>query len=341
MNLDDLSDFPRIDTSGLLFEIQSMPNQLATAWEMAKYLPIPELITPKIIVLSGMGGLAASSDLLATYVKHTCTVPMFDLQDYEIPEWAKGKDTLFIAFSHKGNITETISLIEHATTNKCSIILISSEDTISKVAYERQIPIWHFDHQGEPNSAIGYSFAYSLALCERINVIPPQSLFLSSAVTAVEHMKERIDIHVPVKNNSAKRLAGQMMNRWISIIGSSYLTPVAKRWKNQINIMAKAWAQHDALTPNTNKLIARNENTQDILLKTMVIFLKSAFDDILDEEQVVSIRNELIRAGINTDAIVFKESHPLSERWTSILFGDYLAYYLAIAYQTDPNFNVT
>ncbi len=43
-----------------------------------------------------------------------------------------------------------------------------------------------------------------------------------------------------------------------------------------------------------------------------------------------------MRAGINTELMEFHEANPLTEIWTSLLFGDFLSYYLAIAYQVDP-----
>jgi glucose/mannose-6-phosphate isomerase len=40
--------------------------------------------------------------------------------------------------------------------------------------------------------------------------------------------------------------------------------------------------------------------------------------------------------GLNTDGYDAKGDNPLAQMWTAIHFGDYLAFYLAIAYQVDP-----
>lgn len=63
----------------------------------------------------------------------------------------------------------------------------------------------------------------------------------------MEKMIRFIDINVPIKQNSAKRAAGQMLNRWMTIVGADHLTPVARRIKPQINKLAKAWAQFECL----------------------------------------------------------------------------------------------
>ena len=55
--------------------------------------------------------------------------------------------------------------------------------------------------------------------------------------------REQIEVNVPVCKNPAKRMAGQFLNRWITLFGSGYMAGVAERWKSQINENAKAWAQ--------------------------------------------------------------------------------------------------
>ena len=39
---------------------------------------------------------------------------------------------------------------------------------------------------------------------------------------------------------------------------------------------------------------------------------------------------------MNTDYIDARGNMPLAHIWTSILFGDYMAYYLAMGYGVDP-----
>jgi glucose/mannose-6-phosphate isomerase len=40
--------------------------------------------------------------------------------------------------------------------------------------------------------------------------------------------------------------------------------------------------------------------------------------------------------GIGTDFIDARGDTPLAHLWTTLLLGDYIAYYLAMAYQIDP-----
>ena len=40
--------------------------------------------------------------------------------------------------------------------------------------------------------------------------------------------------------------------------------------------------------------------------------------------------------GVNTDSVDATGDTPLAHQWTALLFGDYVAFYLAMAYEIDP-----
>jgi glucose/mannose-6-phosphate isomerase len=47
-------------------------------------------------------------------------------------------------------------------------------------------------------------------------------------------------------------------------------------------------------------------------------------------------RQGFMLEGLNADVYEAKGGNPLAQMWTALHFGDYMAYYLAIAYQIDP-----
>ena len=46
--------------------------------------------------------------------------------------------------------------------------------------------------------------------------------------------------------------------------------------------------------------------------------------------------SEFMLAGICTDKIIMPKDSILAEMWKMILLGDFVSYYLAMAYQIDP-----
>jgi len=73
----------------------------------------------------------------------------------------------------------------------------------------------------------------------------------------------------------------------------------------------------------------------------MVVFLKSNLNDINIEKLVDLAKEELMCNGIGTDVYTTRGETFFSQVWNTILFGDYLAYYLSIAYECDPSKTLT
>jgi glucose/mannose-6-phosphate isomerase len=336
MDLDNFAVFKEIDRSNMHAELQALPDQLKDAWEIGLGYSNPPFKKINSLVIAGMGGSAMGADLLASYVTPICPIPIIVLRDYCLPNWAKGSDVLVVTSSHSGNTEETLSVYQQAFENKCSQLAITTGGNLAKRAQENSLPLWTFTHAGQPRAAVGYSFGLLLALVVKLGLIPWQDELLDSAVKAMKTLRRSIDVEIPGKKNPAKRMAGQLLNRFVTIIGSDYLAPVARRYKTQINELAKAWAQFEFLPEADHNTLAGIERSEDVLSKIIVMFLSASSDHPRNQLRTRLTREEFMRAGINTDVLEFREINPLSEIWTCVLFGDFLAYYLAIANQIDP-----
>jgi len=336
MDLDNLAKYQEIDRSNMLAELQGLPGQLKDAWNLGLSYSLPINNRISSLIIAGMGGSAMGADLLASYVAPICPIPILTLRDYRLPAWVHGPDSLVVASSHSGNTEETLSVFQQALENKCNLMVISTGGKLAKKAQENSLPLWTFTHHGQPRAAVGYSFGLLLALAVKLNLLPDQGVFVDSAVKAMQKMQESIDLNVPIKKNIAKRMAGQLMNHWITVIGSDFLSPIARRYKTQINELAKAWAQFEFLPETDHNTLAGIEESEEVLSKMFVLFLSASSDHPRNQLRTRLTREEFMRAGINTDVLEFKEVDPLAEIWSSLIFGDYLSYYLAIAYQIDP-----
>ena len=127
------------------------------------------------------------------------------------------------------------------------------------------------------------------------------------------------------------------MGRWVTIMGSGLLSTVARRWKGQINEVAKAGANFEFLPEANHNTLAGTENPQETLnAHTMTIFLCARSDHPRNHLRSDLTRKAFMLEGLNTDFIEARGDTPLAHIWTTILFGDYMAYYLAMAYGVDP-----
>lgn len=338
MNLDDLSLLSQIDSQNMLAEIDSLPEQLAAAWSLGQSLPLPSTAAPiERIVLSGMGGSAIGADLLAAYAAETCPVPVIVHRDYGLPAFASGPGTLVVASSHSGNTEETLDSFQDALQRGCAALAIATGGELAKQAKSAGIPLWQFAHRGQPRAAVGYSFGLLLALFNRLGLIPDPSADLAGAVEAMRAQQANLRAEIPAALNPAKRYAGQLVGRWVTVFGAGALAPVARRWKTQINELAKAPANFEFLPEADHNALAGLANPADLLQsRTLAMFLLSPSDHPRNRLRSELTRQVFMLEGSNTDFYMAKGNSTLAHLWTTLHFGDYLAYYLAIAYQTDP-----
>ena len=81
MNLDDFARFNEIDLEDMLSQIDELPDQLLTAWEIGLDSSLPSWSGISNVLIAGMGGSAIGADLLAAYASPIGSVPIFVHRD--------------------------------------------------------------------------------------------------------------------------------------------------------------------------------------------------------------------------------------------------------------------
>ncbi len=170
MNLDDLDRFKQLDTLNMLGEIDNLPDQLGFAYQLGLKHELPEWKDIRQVVIAGMGGSAIGADLLASYSASLAPLPVSVHRDYGLPLFARGAETLVICSSHSGNTEETLDAFEAARQAECRIIVVSTGGELAKRATENNIPVWTFEHSGQPRAAVGFSFGLLLAMFQSIGI---------------------------------------------------------------------------------------------------------------------------------------------------------------------------
>ena len=346
--LDDDTSFAAIDPQQMISHIDGLPDQLKTAWELGDRLELPTRSAVRQVLVAGMGGSAIAADLLAAYVASTSKVPIVVWRDYDLPAWASGAETLVIASSHSGNTEETLSAFQQAVERGCSCLALTTGGKLESAANQAGTGLWKFEHHGQPRSAVGLSFGLLLKIFSRLEFIPDPISELDLAVQAMHNQQNYLRTSVPAAQNPAKRLAGQMIGRIVTVFGSGLLAPVARRWKTQINELAKAWAQFEELPEADHNTLAAICEPENVLASMMTLFLQIPADHPRNRMRSDLTRKVFMLEGLNTDVVQvrnwfqpasetkFGGDSPLAQQWTCLHLGDYVAYYLAMAYGIDP-----
>jgi glucose/mannose-6-phosphate isomerase len=131
-------------------------------------------------------------------------------------------------------------------------------------------------------------------------------------------------------------MAGQMLNRWVSVFGAEMLAPVARRWKGQISEVAKAWGQFEEIPEADHNTLAGIYHPESNLSNMVAIFLRAPTYHPKNSLRINLTKKTFMLQGIGTDFIDAAGATRLANQWTCLHYGDYVAYYLAMAYQENP-----
>jgi glucose/mannose-6-phosphate isomerase len=336
MNLDDPTQFEILDQQRMLSHIDGLPKQLQSAWSLGMSQPLPQMSEIRSVVICGMGGSAIGADLLSAYLLDKAEIPIFVNRDYGLPAFAKDRETLVILSSHSGNTEETLSAFEEACKRNCQMLGITTGGKLQKIMIQAGLPLWQFHHQGQPRAAVGFSFGLLLALFARLGLVSDPTLDIEDAITTMNGIAVKLKVDVAVKDNAAKRMAGQMVGRVVTIFASGFMSPVARRWKCQINELAKAAANFEILPEADHNTVAGIYNPESPLSQEIRIFLQSDLDYSRNQKRSEVTKQIMMVEGLNTDFVIAQGKTKLAQMWSTLLFGDYTAYYLAMAYDMDP-----
>ncbi len=337
MNLDDDGARRALDPHDMLHDVDTLPDQLERAWDLARSYSLPsDFRDLQHIVLAGMGGSSIGGALAQAYVAGTCPVPISVLRDYSLPA-AAGPETLVIASSHSGDTEETLAAAQAALERGAHLLAITRGGQLAALAHARGVPVWRFEHTGQPRAAVGFGCMLTLGVLVKLGLVPDPSTEVAGAVTALREQQAHLRADVPVVRNPAKRMAGQCLDRLPLIFGAGLLAPVARRWKSQINELAKAAAVFDELPEMDHNSVAGTLNPEALVGKFIALFLRSRFEHPRHARRAEVTREIYMTGGFNTDVIAASGPSPLAQLFTSLHFGDYTAYYLALAYGIDPS----
>jgi glucose/mannose-6-phosphate isomerase len=338
MDLDKLERMREIDTQGYIDHLNDLPDQLAIALELGQTLELPEPSSGiDQILIAGMGGSAIGADLVAAYAKPDSRVPIVAHRNYELPRWAHSANTLVICSSHSGNTEEVLSIFEQAASSDCQVMAVTTGGQLAEKARAHGYPVWQFEHDFQPRAAVGYSFGLLAGILSRLEIgvsLPDDVKSFAAGLKShqANHLPEK-----PVVQNPAKRMAGQLIGRWITVWGAGILAPIARRWKGQFNEVSKAQASFEILPEGDHNTLQGVAQPEGQFGASMHIFLQAESLHPRNQLRVEFTRMGFMTEGHNADIVIARGEGRLAQMWNTLIFGDYVAYYLAMAYEVDPS----
>ena len=331
-----MNEFNLADPENMLSYINRLPDALETAWQLGMSLPLKTIPQPKMIVICGMGGSAIGGDFFGSYLREVSQVPVYSHRDYGLPSWARGEETLVICSSHSGNTEETIDCFKTAIQRECTLLSISTGGKLRDMALEAGKDAWTFEHDGQPRTALAYSFGILLGLASRLGLVENQEQDITEAAQLMREWRELYSTISNDQPNPCEELAIRMLDKNPVIFGAGNMEVIARRWKAQIAELAKAWASFEAIPEMNHNTLAGLLFPEKLINETLAVFLSAPSDHPRNQLRIKASEELFANAGIEVFEILAKGESRLAQMWSLIQFGDYVAYYLALAYGVDP-----
>jgi glucose/mannose-6-phosphate isomerase len=337
IDLNDAVAIRAADPYNFRDHIVTLPQQLESGWAAAHGIVLPESFTQiDRVVAIGMGGSAIVAALFAALAAPECPHSINIVRDYELPAHASGLNTLVIAISFSGNTEEVLSAFEQARSRGCQLFVVTGGGQLLERTQAIGAPLVHLQYSSLRQSALGWVLAPLLNLASRLKWTHDFAVDLEEATKVLRAWTSELNVEVPVMKNLAKREAGQLMGRSVIVCGAGHLAEVARRWKEQINESAKAWAAIETLPDADHNSLAGVDWPEGFTSKVMALFLMGQSDMPRNAQRIQLTKQAYMMAGCNTDFAMARGKSPLAQMMSLVLLGDFIGYYLALLYGAEP-----
>ena len=185
---------------------------------------------PRIIVISGMGGSGIVGDFYQVVASEKLNIPVFTVKDYVLPKWVSKRD-LVVTISYSGNTLETIECFKQALSIGAKVIAISSGGKLEALAKNNNVPHVKVIKGLVPRASLPSMF---VALSKSLNMV------LGENIVSERELEETIDLlEQGVNEVEVKKVADHIENTLPVIVGCTKYTPLAIRFKNELNENSK------------------------------------------------------------------------------------------------------
>jgi len=325
------------DPGDMLGRIKELPDQIRDAWAIAGRASLPSgYAGVRNITVAGMGGSAIGGDLAAALLADELKVPMSVHRDYGLPAFV-GPESLVIASSYSGNTEETLSAFEAARARGARVLALTTGGRLAELARAASLPVVSFSYKARPRATLGYSLGLVLGALAKVGLVRDLSGDIDLALADLGKLGERVDERA--RTNDAKKLARELYGRVVVAYGAGVMGVLARRVKGQWNENAKNWSAYDVMSELNHNAVVGFPNPPIAKEALTVLLLRSDRDNPRHKIRFDVTRELLDRAQIPHRTLQFAGRNMLSEALQTVLFTDYVSFYVALLNGADPSPN--
>jgi glucose/mannose-6-phosphate isomerase len=322
-----------VDPSEQLRDVLALPEHLRDAVFRVESAIMEESDATAGLVVAGMGGSAIGGALARAALGDHATRPIFVTRAYGLPSWTT-PDTMVLCASYSGNTEETLACYESAGALGARLAVVTTGGKLAEMARADGVPVIPLPGGFQPRAAVAYMIVAALEVAAACGAGPRLTPEID---VAASHTERLVSEWGPDSSpdSLAKEIARGLHGTTPVIAGAGLTTPIAYRWKTQINENAKQPAfNHELPELDHNELVGW-DGAQDVG-RFSAVFL-----DDSDAHPRVKARMDLTEQLISGNAAA--SFHLETRGQTSIervislvLLGDLVSIYLATLRGVDP-----
>lgn len=337
-SLDDINIIEKVDQAKMRDILTKFPEQCQQAFQLGKEFSLSlSLEGVKDIVFCGMGGSAIGAEVASFYLRKEIRLAIHINRDYSLPEFV-GKRSLVVLISYSGNTEETLSAYKQAQQRQAKIIIITSGGELGDLAKRDIHPCLLIPKGFPPRGALAYLSLPVLAIFSQLGLITDKEKEVSETISVLQRLeKDSLGIAVSTEANPAKKLAGELLDKFCVIYGAAeQLTAVVTRWRGQFAENSKMLASSHVLPEMNHNELVGWQHPKKVLEKFIAIFLRDRGDHPQVRKRIEINKEILQKEGVQIKE-VFSEGEGLLARIFSLIYiGDFTSFYLAILNSEDP-----
>jgi glucose/mannose-6-phosphate isomerase len=322
-----------VDAAKQIDDVLGLPEHLRDALWRVESAKLEPHDAPGGLIVAGMGGSAIGGVLARAVLDDRASRSIVVMRDYGVPPWTTPDSTVLCA-SYSGNTEETLAAFEAAGALGARRIVATTGGKLAAAARADGVPVIPLPGMFQPRVAVGYMLVIALEAAALCGAGP--SLH-SEIDVAAAHSEALVAEWGPdgAEDGLAKQLARGLHGTIPQLAGAGLTTPVAYRWKTQLNENAKVPAFANELPELDHNEVVGWDGAAELGR------FGAVFHDDSDLHPRVRQRIELTRGLISaTGAPTFRvesRGETRMERLVSlVLLGDLVSLYLAVLRGVDP-----
>jgi glucose/mannose-6-phosphate isomerase len=323
----------QVDASDQLGDVLAVPEHLRDAVWRVESAIMQDWDTSAGLVVAGMGGSAIGGALARAALGDHASRPFFVTRAYGLPTWTT-PETMVLCASYSGDTEETLACYESAGALGAKRTVVTTGGRLAEMARADGVPVIPLPGGFEPRAAVAYMIVTALEVAALCGAGPRLTSEIDVAASHTEQLVAEWGPDAP-EDSLAKEIARGLYGTTPVIAGAGLTTPIAYRWKTQINENAKQMAFASELPEIDHNELVGWEGAQGSG-RFSAVFL-----DDSDAHPRVKARMELTEQMIagNAAASFRLETRGQTsiERVVSlVLLGDLVSIYLAALHGVDP-----